>query len=48
MATALMVLGPNAGVTLAKRENLAAFFIVKTENGFVEISTPAFDQYLIR
>jgi thiamine biosynthesis lipoprotein len=48
MATALMVLGPDAGVALAKRENLAAFFIVKTENGFVEISTPAFDQYLIR
>ena len=48
MATALMVLGPDAGVELAKRENLAAFFIVQTDNGFVEISTPEFDRYLIR
>lgn len=48
MATALMVLGPDAGVELAKREKLAAVFITKTENGFVESSTPEFDEYLIR
>lgn len=48
MATALMVLGPKAGVELAKRENLASFFIVKNENGFTEISTPEFDHYVVR
>ena len=46
MATALMILGPESGYQLAERENLAAFFLVKTGNGFRELSTPAFREYL--
>ena len=48
MATALMVLGPEAGYQLAERENLAAFFLVKKNNGFVEKSTLAFRPYLAK
>lgn len=46
MATALMVLGPDAGYALADREGLAASFIVRTENGFVDRQTAAFDRHL--
>jgi thiamine biosynthesis lipoprotein len=48
LATALMVLGPKAGLRLARRENLAAFFVLKDGKRFVEISTPAFDRHLVR
>ena len=48
LATALMVLGPEAGFRLATRENLAAFFVVKDGERFVEISTPAFERHLVR
>ncbi len=47
MATAMMVLGGEAGYQLALAMNLAAFFIVKEEQGFVEKRTPAFEQYLV-
>jgi thiamine biosynthesis lipoprotein len=46
MATALMILGPEAGFQLAERENLAAFFLVKQGKGFDERSTTAFQEYL--
>lgn len=46
LATALMVLGPDAGFRLAKRENLAAFFVIKNGKGFTEISTPEFERHL--
>ena len=42
IATALLVLGPQAGYQLAQRENLAALFIVKQDDGFVEKATAAF------
>lgn len=45
-STALMVLGPEEGIALAKRNRLAAFFIVKTGKGFVDRHTPAFEPYL--
>jgi thiamine biosynthesis lipoprotein len=41
-ATALLVLGPQAGYQLAERENLAALFIVKQDDGFVDKATAAF------
>ena len=43
-ATALMVLGPDAGMALAGRLGLAALFIERNANGpgFTERSTPAF------
>jgi len=46
LSTALMVLGPHAGPLLAKQEELAALFIVRTRTGFREIASPAFARYL--
>ncbi|MFQ5658289.1 MAG: FAD:protein FMN transferase [Candidatus Methylomirabilales bacterium] len=48
MATALMVLGPEAGYEVAERENLAALFIIRDSDGFREKSTPAMKQSLLR
>ncbi|NQT16694.1 MAG: FAD:protein FMN transferase, partial [Planctomycetes bacterium] len=42
LATGLMVLGPDDGYNLAVGEDLAALFLVKTEAGFVEKTTPRF------
>lgn len=41
-ATALIVLGPDEGLQLAKQTGLAAFFIIKVDDGFREIETPNF------
>lgn len=46
MATALMVMGEEKGFSLAEGQKLAAFFIVKNDNGFKELNTWAFNQYL--
>jgi len=45
-ATALMVLGPEDGMALARREHLAALFIQRRaqEGAFVESATPEFDR----
>lgn len=43
LATAMMVLGPKAGMAYAKQHELAVFFIVRTDKGVEELSTPAFD-----
>ena len=42
LATALMVLGEDEGYELAVRENLAALFLVRDGDDFVEKGTPAF------
>lgn len=42
LATALMVLGPEAGYRFAEEHALAALFIVKGEDGFYDRETPAF------
>lgn len=47
LSTALMVLGAKAGLELARREGIAAFFITKTDTGFAEIASPEFGRYLI-
>jgi thiamine biosynthesis lipoprotein len=45
LATALDVLGPEAGYSLAEREGLAAYFIVRREDGsFAAFATPAFER----
>jgi len=45
LATALIVLGPEAGYGLAEREGLAAYFIVRREDGsFGSFATPAFER----
>ncbi len=41
-ATALTVLGPEQGLALARRENMAALFIVRNNDGFEERYTAAF------
>ena len=46
MATALMVLGPEAGYELAIRQRLAALLVIKGDAGFVEKATPRFTQVL--
>jgi len=47
LSTALMVLGPHAGPPLAKQEQLAALFIVRTRKGFREIASPALARHLM-
>lgn len=43
LATAMTVLGPDEGMAFAKEQELAVFFIVRTNKGVEELSTPAFD-----
>ncbi|MDH2293010.1 MULTISPECIES: FAD:protein FMN transferase [Cobetia] len=45
-ATALNVLGAEKAMTIADRENIAAYFIVKTDDGFKQSWSPAFAPYL--
>jgi thiamine biosynthesis lipoprotein len=47
MATALMVLGPDAGYDLAVSQNLAGFFIVRKGGRFETRATPAFEPLLV-
>jgi thiamine biosynthesis lipoprotein len=44
LATALLVLGPDDGPALARELDVAAYFLVRDEDGFSELTTPAFDQ----
>jgi len=44
LATALMVLGPDEGLALAGRLDLAALFLVRTDGGFEARTTPRFDE----
>jgi thiamine biosynthesis lipoprotein len=45
-ATALNVLGPEAGFELAATENLAAYFLIRRADGFEERYTPSMQNYL--
>ncbi len=47
-ATALQVLGPEKGMELANSLDLPVFFIVKKQNGFSEIMSASFKQYIHR
>lgn len=44
MATALLVLGPDAGPALARKLGIAGYFLVRNRAGIQEITTPDFDQ----
>ncbi|GAB2782922.1 FAD:protein FMN transferase [Halomonas shantousis] len=46
LATAITVLGPEAGLELAERENIAAYLVVKTDDGFETHVSRAFRSYL--
>jgi hypothetical protein len=37
-----LVLGPESGFNLARREGIPAYFQLRTANGFTERLTPAF------
>lgn len=45
-ATALMVLGPVDGPLLAKQRGIAAYFIIRKDEGLESSYTPAFEPYL--
>jgi thiamine biosynthesis lipoprotein len=47
-ATALEVLGPEHGMELANRLGLSVFFIVKKQEGYSEIMSTGFKQYIHR
>lgn len=44
LSTLLMVLGPERGFAFAEREQLAALFVTRTDQGFVSRATPAFER----
>lgn len=46
LATGLMVLGDIKGLEVAEKNNIPVFMIVKTEEGFKEVSSTAFKPYL--
>jgi thiamine biosynthesis lipoprotein len=48
LATAIMVLGPQAGYRLALRESLAVQLIVASGTGLEVKTTPEFESYLLR
>ena len=45
LATALMVLGPDDGYKLADQHQIAALFIIKTDDGCADKSTAAFNEH---
>jgi FAD:protein FMN transferase len=47
LATALTVLGPEAGFDYAQRHDIAALFVVRTASGLSERMTPRFARYLL-
>ena len=46
LATAINVMGPEQGFEFARAEGIAAFFIVKGDEGFKQFHTESFEQYL--
>ncbi len=48
IATALLILGSARGFELALKKNLAALFIVRNKDDFIEIMTPAFKRAIIK
>jgi FAD:protein FMN transferase len=47
LATALFVMGAEAGPEFAKRENLSALFVVHADNAYTEIMTGSFAQHVL-
>ena len=46
LSTAMMVMGEEEALNFAEKNEIAAYFISKSENGFIEQSTVKFHQYL--
>jgi len=47
LATAINVLGPDRGYTLAVNKKIAAYFIIRHKDGFITKATPEFSQYRV-
>lgn len=47
LATAMMVLGPDKAEAYAEEQGVEALMIIKSDEGFVEIMTPGFANYLV-
>jgi thiamine biosynthesis lipoprotein len=47
-ATAMLVLGPESGIEVARREGLAANLIVRSDQGVEALRTDGFAEYLVR
>jgi len=45
-ATAMMVLGPEAGLQVAEANNLPVYLIIKEKDGFKSVQSSAFNKYL--
>ena len=41
-----MVLGPDLGLQLSERENIAAQLVLRTDTGVEVVRTPAYEAYL--
>ena len=48
MATALLVLGPEAGLALAEKQGIAGYFLVRGREGAEEFTTSLFDAMRVR
>jgi thiamine biosynthesis lipoprotein len=48
LSTALMVLGPEEGYHLAEQAGIAAYFIIKSDDGFTDRETTAFDRHRLK
>ncbi len=46
-ATAMMVLGPEAGPLLAEKRGMSVYFIIRKDDGFETRHTPGFEPYLV-
>lgn len=46
LATAFTVMGADSGLAMAERENIAVYFIVRTDDGFKTLMSSAFTPYL--
>jgi len=47
LSTAIMLMGPEDGLAFARAQELPAFMIIKTDNGFNEVYTDAFKPFLV-
>jgi len=47
LSTAIMIMGHKEGLAFAKKQGLAAYLVIKTENGFDTVYTKPFERYLV-
>ena len=48
LATAFLVMGDERGMILAEKAEIAAFFLLRTDDGVMERTSPAFDAMVTR